>query len=90
MRLHGSVALRGNKAHVPNYKHFLGYAQMSGFSTSSQLDDHSQFKLYSHLIPSDDGTAISVILYLRDVITTDHSVVVHNNNPYSRKSTMDC
>lgn len=59
-----------------------GYPQMSGTSTSSLLDDRSQYGLFSRLIPSDDGTAIAVILYLRDVIQTNHLAVVHSNNAY--------
>jgi len=60
----------------------LGYPQMSGLSTSSLLDDRSQYGLFSRLIPSDDGTAVAAILYLRDVVQTNHLAVIHSNNAY--------
>ena len=59
------------------------YPQMSGISTSSQLDDRSQYQYFSRLIPSDDGTAIPFIIYLRDILKTEFVSVIHTNNPYS-------
>lgn len=50
---------------------------MLGISISSELDDRSQYKYFARLVPSDDGTAILVILYLRDVIKTQHLAVLH-------------
>lgn len=64
------------------YTGVLGYPQMSGISTSSQLDDRSQYRYFSRLVPSDDGTAWAVIMYMRDVVRINHLAVIHSNNAY--------
>lgn len=58
------------------------YPQMSGLSTSSQLDNRELYRYFSRLIASDDGTAIAFILYFRDVVKTSHVAVLHANTAY--------
>ncbi len=42
-----------------------GYPQISPISTSTQLEETTQFQLFGRTIPSDAGTAVPAILYLR-------------------------
>ena len=46
----------------------LGYPQISGASTSAELDDKTQYPLFGRTLPSDAGNAIPLIIYLRQVM----------------------
>ena len=59
-----------------------GYPQISHFSTSTQLDDKSQYKLFSRVIPSDDGTTEAIILYLTQKLKITHFGVLHTDDSY--------
>ena len=58
------------------------YPQISGASTSADLDDGSQFPLFGRTVPSDDGTAVPIILYLREVLNVRHLAVINVNDAY--------
>ena len=59
-----------------------GFPQISPISTSTQLDDKLQFPLFGRTIPSDAGTAIPAILYLRYKLNVKHLAVLHVNDAY--------
>lgn len=59
-----------------------GFAQISPISTSTQLDDPTQFRLFGRTIPSDAGTAIPAILYLYQQLGVKHLAVLHVNDAY--------
>ena len=58
-----------------------GYPQFAALSTSSALDDRDQFPLAGRLNPSDDGTAVAVILFLQS-LNVHHLAVVHTTDAY--------
>jgi ABC-type branched-subunit amino acid transport system substrate-binding protein len=60
----------------------LGYPQVSGGSTSTDLDDKSQFPLFGRTIPSDAGIAIPLIKYLRNVLQIRHLAIINANDAY--------
>jgi ABC-type branched-subunit amino acid transport system substrate-binding protein len=57
------------------------YPQFSPRSTSSKLDDTDQFPLFGRLVPSDDGTAIAVVLHFQKLGVT-HFGVIHTDDEY--------
>jgi hypothetical protein len=59
-----------------------GYPQISPGSTSVLLNNKAQFPLFARTIPSDDSTAVSLVLYFRDVLKIQHLGVVHMNSAY--------
>jgi hypothetical protein len=59
-----------------------GYPQISPISTSSSLDDARKFPLFGRTIPSDAGTAIPAILYLRYELGVKHLAVMYVNDEY--------
>lgn len=59
-----------------------GYPQISPISTSGTLDDKGQFPLFGRTIPSDAGTAVPAILYLRYQLGVKHLAIVHVNDAY--------
>ena len=59
-----------------------GIPQISPISTSTQLEDVSSFPLFGRTIPSDAGTAIPAILYLRYELGVKHLAVLHVNDAY--------
>eukprot|EP00977_Amphora_coffeiformis_P024041 scaffold14974_cov195-Amphora_coffeaeformis.AAC.48 len=60
----------------------LGYPQLSGASTSAELDDKSQYPLFGRTLPSDAGNAIPLIIYLREILQIQHLVVINVNDAY--------
>jgi len=59
-----------------------GYPQLSGFSTSADLDDKNQYPLFGRTIPSDFGNAIPIILYFSKNLNIQHLAVLHVNDEY--------
>lgn len=59
-----------------------GYPQFSPISTSTQLDDKTNYSLFGRLIPSDDGTAIPAVLFYTKRLGVSHLAVIHNNDGY--------
>ncbi|GKY96680.1 hypothetical protein MPSEU_000627600 [Mayamaea pseudoterrestris] len=61
---------------------FLGYPQISGYSTSVELDDPSQYPLFGRTIPSDVGNSVPIIKFMVDVLQLEHLVVINVNDAY--------
>ncbi|KAL3920440.1 MAG: hypothetical protein SGILL_003267, partial [Bacillariaceae sp.] len=59
-----------------------GYPQISGSSTSNDLDNRGKYPLFSRTIPSDDGITESIILYLTRELGCTHLAVVNVNDSY--------
>lgn len=59
-----------------------GYPQISPISTSSSLDDASSYPLFGRSIPSDAGTAVPAILYLRYELGVKNLAVMYVNDAY--------
>ena len=60
----------------------FGYPQVSGGSTSADLDDKSQYPLFGRTIPSDAGNAIPIVIYMRHVLQIQHLAVINVNDAY--------
>ena len=60
----------------------FGYPQISGSSTSVDLDDTAQFPLFGRTIPSDQGNAVPIIMYLRNQLNIQHLTVINVNDAY--------
>eukprot|EP00560_Eucampia_antarctica_P008064 CAMPEP_0197825890 /NCGR_PEP_ID=MMETSP1437-20131217/2928_1 /TAXON_ID=49252 ORGANISM="Eucampia antarctica, Strain CCMP1452" /NCGR_SAMPLE_ID=MMETSP1437 /ASSEMBLY_ACC=CAM_ASM_001096 /LENGTH=529 /DNA_ID=CAMNT_0043426103 /DNA_START=64 /DNA_END=1650 /DNA_ORIENTATION=+ len=59
----------------------LGYPQISAQSTSPNLNDKEQHKLFGRTIPSDDGTAVPVVEYFSK-INIKHLGILFWNDAY--------
>ncbi|CAJ1931279.1 unnamed protein product [Cylindrotheca closterium] len=59
-----------------------GIPQISPISTSSQLDNVAQFPLFGRTVPSDDGTAVPAIKYLRQKLKVRYLAILHINDSY--------
>eukprot|EP00934_Nitzschia_sp_Nitz4_P003762 Nitzschia sp. Nitz4//scaffold94_size78252//34841//37933//NITZ4_005469-RA/size78252-augustus-gene-0.72-mRNA-1//-1//CDS//3329560383//3752//frame0 len=59
-----------------------GYPQISGRSTSSDLDDKSQFPLFARTVPPDSGNSVPIILFLHHVLKIEHLAVVNVNDSF--------
>lgn len=59
-----------------------GIPQISGHSTSADLDDKNQYPLFARTIPSDLGNAIPIIRYFREILDVQHLAVLHVNDEY--------
>eukprot|EP00934_Nitzschia_sp_Nitz4_P006032 Nitzschia sp. Nitz4//scaffold18_size181773//174112//177214//NITZ4_001947-RA/size181773-snap-gene-0.284-mRNA-1//-1//CDS//3329540107//6022//frame0 len=59
-----------------------GYPQVSAQSTSTDLDDKSQFPLFARTVPPDSGNSIPIILFLNQVLHATHLAVLHINNSF--------
>lgn len=60
----------------------FGYPQISAASTSSDLDDPSQYPLFGRTLPADSGNAIPIIIYIRERLQVKHLAVVNVNDAY--------
>jgi hypothetical protein len=58
------------------------YPQVSGVSTSADLDDKAQYPLFGRTIPSDHGNAVPIIQYMYDVLGIRHLAVLNINDSY--------
>ncbi|KAL3911896.1 MAG: hypothetical protein SGILL_007100, partial [Bacillariaceae sp.] len=59
-----------------------GYPQMSGSSTSNDLDNKIKYPLFTRTIPSDDGITESIILYLTKELRCTHLAVINVNDSF--------
>jgi hypothetical protein len=59
-----------------------GYLQISGASTSTHLDNDSDFPLFARTIPSNEATAKAFVNYLKYQIGVNHLVVFHVDDGY--------
>lgn len=58
-----------------------GFPQISPISTSSALDDKSQYKLFGRTVPNDDGTAIPLLAKLEEW-NVNYLAVLHVDDAY--------
>ena len=58
-----------------------GYPQLSGFSTSPELNNANQYPMFGRTIPADDGIALPVIQHYQS-IGVEHLAVVYTNDAY--------
>jgi hypothetical protein len=58
------------------------YVQLSGSSTSVELDDRSVYPRFARTIASDTGTAEALILFLKDKVNITHLAIVYSNDQY--------
>eukprot|EP00526_Cylindrotheca_closterium_P002603 CAMPEP_0113608382 /NCGR_PEP_ID=MMETSP0017_2-20120614/3900_1 /TAXON_ID=2856 /ORGANISM="Cylindrotheca closterium" /LENGTH=913 /DNA_ID=CAMNT_0000517073 /DNA_START=53 /DNA_END=2794 /DNA_ORIENTATION=+ /assembly_acc=CAM_ASM_000147 len=59
-----------------------GFPQISPISTSSKLDDPKSFPLFGRSIPSDAGTSVPAILYLRNKLGVKNLAIMYVNDAY--------
>ena len=59
-----------------------GYPQISGSSTSNDLDNKVKYPLFARTIPSDDGITESIILYLTKELGCTHLAVINVNDSF--------
>uniref|UniRef100_A0A7S4AFU2 G-protein coupled receptors family 3 profile domain-containing protein n=1 Tax=Pseudo-nitzschia australis TaxID=44445 RepID=A0A7S4AFU2_9STRA len=59
-----------------------GYPQISGASTSAQLDDKEQYPKFARTIPSDDGVAKAIVEYLSISLGLEHVAVININDAF--------
>jgi len=60
----------------------FGYPQISGASTSVDLDDKSQYPLFGRTVPSDEGTATPIIKFMHQLVHIKHLAVINVNDAY--------
>lgn len=58
------------------------YPQVSGASTSSDLDNKGQYPYFARTVPSDAGNAVSIIQFLSNVLKIEHLAVININDAY--------
>ncbi len=58
------------------------YPQVSGVSTSADLDDTDQYPLFGRTIPSDHGNAVPIIQYMNEVLGITHLAVLNLNDAF--------
>ena len=59
-----------------------GYPQISGASTSVQLNDKTTHPKFARTIPADDGVTEGIILYLRDALSLNYVAVLNANDAF--------
>jgi len=59
------------------------YPQISPWSTMPDLDDKSKYPLFGRTVPSDHGTAVAVVLALREHFDVRHLEVMHVDDAYA-------
>jgi hypothetical protein len=60
----------------------FGLPQISGASTSVDLDDKEQYSLFGRTVPSDEGNAVPFIIYMRETLNIQHLAVLNVNDSY--------
>lgn len=60
----------------------LGYPQVSGSSSSAQLDDTTQYKLFGRTMPSDQGNTVPFVMFIRNVLNIKHLAIMNVNDGY--------
>mmetsp|Transcript_4349 Transcript_4349/g.10184 ORF Transcript_4349/g.10184 Transcript_4349/m.10184 type:complete len:1294 (+) Transcript_4349:125-4006(+) len=60
----------------------FGYPQVSGASTSTDLNSRSNHPLFARTVPSDAGNAIPVIKYFEKRLKISRLAVIYQNDPY--------
>ena len=60
-----------------------GYPQFSYYSTSTELDDITQYDLFEYIIQSNNGTAEILALFLKDILKITHFGIIYTNDSYS-------
>lgn len=58
------------------------YPQISGASTSADLDDKNQYPLFGRTIPSDHGNAVPIIQFMYEALGIKHLAVLNVNDAY--------
>jgi hypothetical protein len=58
------------------------YPQVSGGSTSADLNDKMQYPLFARTIPSDDGNAVPIIQFIYEALGVKHLAVLNFNDAY--------
>ncbi|KAL3915502.1 MAG: hypothetical protein SGILL_005622, partial [Bacillariaceae sp.] len=59
------------------------YVQVSGASTSTELDDTVQFPRFARTVPSDAGTVQAMLRYMTQVLKIEHLVILNDDDPFS-------
>jgi hypothetical protein len=67
----------------------LGYPQISGASTSVDLDDSSRSPLFGRTVPSDEGNSVPIIIYMHEVLKLDHLAIIYQNDDYGNAFVRD-
>ncbi|KAL3944155.1 MAG: hypothetical protein SGBAC_001764 [Bacillariaceae sp.] len=60
----------------------FGYPQVSGSSTSQQLDDVDQHGLFARTVPSDADNAVPMLRYFKEILNVNRFAVVHINDVF--------
>ncbi|KAL3934155.1 MAG: hypothetical protein SGBAC_010067 [Bacillariaceae sp.] len=60
----------------------FGYPQVSGVSTSTDLNSRVNHPLFARTVPSDEGNAIPVIKYFQERLEITRLAVIYQNDPY--------
>mmetsp|Transcript_45961 Transcript_45961/g.111330 ORF Transcript_45961/g.111330 Transcript_45961/m.111330 type:complete len:1269 (+) Transcript_45961:97-3903(+) len=60
----------------------FGYPQVSGSSTSQELDDIDQHSLFARTVPSDADNAVPMLKYFEDVLHVKRFAVIHVNDAF--------
>jgi Receptor family ligand binding region/7 transmembrane sweet-taste receptor of 3 GCPR len=58
------------------------FVQLSGESTSSDLDDRNQYPRFARTVPSDAGTAEALIQFLHEELKLEHLAVINVNDSF--------
>jgi hypothetical protein len=59
-----------------------GFVLLSGQSTSSDLDDRNRYPRFARTIPSDEGTAEALVLFLHHELNIDYLAVISINDSF--------